>query len=276
MKVHYDVNSIKPGDWPRCVEVKVQGDSLQCSLALDRTYNLAEAYKKDLHLRFLECDTDQQLLFFIRTWGPLDCAAEVLKRGSCRMSLSECRLFQRKLKAIIGLLTAFKTSTNERTALLEFIEAESADDKHFFGSDFGESPSLIALRQTFKVEGDFQQWLNSASLKTTRLVIDSMLRYVPLAPAGGLRALQTAKGPRVEAVWELAGLRDALCWMIWYDEFTKHPLLCCQECRKIFRATTAHARKFHDYSCAHRAAARNFQRRKRTHQPERRDKHGPR
>jgi hypothetical protein len=74
----------------------------------------------------------------------------------------------------------------------------------------------------------------------------------------------------VEAGWTISCLEDALRWMIWYDEFSKHPLVCCSECRTVFRRETAHSKKYCTHDCAHRATARVWQRKKRAEQHARR------
>jgi hypothetical protein len=234
---------------------------LYCSLTFERTYDLVEAYGDDLHVRFANAQTDEDLISFLEDWGPLWLNPEQAQSGVMSLPLAYCCAFRRWLRALVDLLAAFKRVEGECAALQEFVEAEyekdSASTIHL-----NEPPSIAQLRILFGISGDVVDWVKQASLSAVRSATDAVL---PLFVVGGTRlsCIRRAGRPIVEAKWVVDSLEEALSWMAWYDEFTQHPIVCCQECRTVFRAETAHARKYCGHDCAHRATARVWQRNKR-------------
>ncbi len=69
-KVQHHINAIVAGSWPRCRDVILRGDVLHCTLDYSQSYGLVEAYKYDPHIRFANAKTEQDLIAFIRAWGP--------------------------------------------------------------------------------------------------------------------------------------------------------------------------------------------------------------
>lgn len=264
MQRKYHVNAIAAGEWPRCQEVRLVEGQLQCHLAFERTYKLLEAYRSGLHLRFLECDSDQQLVSFLKSWGPL--YAEWLTlwetRDSVSIPLSRCRAEQRGLRALIGLLTAFKRSAGERAALQEYIEAEYELQFNSLAPSY--DPSAVwLLKSTFRIEASVSEWAQSSNLPMVRSATMVALQNVPFMVGASLTCNRKAGRPQVEARWNVDTLEAALRWMVWQDEAIGRPTLCCEECRKVFRADSAHVRKYCSYECGHRVAARKWQKAKR-------------
>lgn len=256
-------NRINNQQWPRCRTVALSDDVLHCSLALDRRYVLTEAYKYDLHIRFANAKTDHDLIQFVLAWGPLDLSDGQMVSSDASFSLSDFRTFQRWLKAVLDLLAAFKSADGERIALREFIEADYEQERNSPAS-LDEPISWMMLKQEFAITGAVVAWINGAAIGEVRAATDLLLPLVVVRPVSGdfLFRRRRNRG-EVEARWAIDNLREALFWMVWYDEFTKHPINCCQECRKVFRSDTAHARKYCSRECAHRATGRNWQRRRR-------------
>ncbi len=261
MKVQHYINK---DVWPRCREVTLRDGILHCSLANERTYVLTEAYRYDLHIRFANAKTDHDLTQFVRDWGPLDLSEKEKLDNTASIPLSDFRIFQRWLNAVLHLLAAFKGEAgDERTALREFVEAEYENERNF-PAPLDEPLSWSILRQQFAVTGSIGDWVSGASMGEVRTATDSLLHLVVVLPASGELVFRRRRNRgEVEARWAIDNLKEALCWMVWYDEFTQHPIICCQECRKVFRGETAHARKYCSHECGHRATARKWQRRKR-------------
>ena len=69
MQRQHHVNAHAEGEWPRSREVRLVDGQIHYCLAPNFTYKLVEAYRRDPHLRFLECDSDQQLVSFFKSWG---------------------------------------------------------------------------------------------------------------------------------------------------------------------------------------------------------------
>jgi hypothetical protein len=249
------VNTLQDGKWPRCQDVISRDGELRCTLALDQTYDLTAAYKSDLHIRFANAHTDSRLIAFVRAWGPLYLPnAQVPQDGVVSLPLHRCHAYRRWLRAFLNLLSAFKWAENERAALLEFLHAE--DERYD-----GEPESLRLLQNAFRITGAIADWVNRAELRTVRAATDYL---VPIAPVHPLLVNLTCRRERneryVAAGWTFLNLEEALRWMVWYDEFTQHPIICCQDCRTVFRVDSAHARKYCSPECAHRATARIWQR----------------
>lgn len=262
IKLQNRINTID-GRWASCQSVVLRDGVLHCSLATERTYVLTEAYENDLHIRFANAETDHDLIAFVRGWGPLYLSEEQARSGAASLPLSYCRAVQRWLRALLDLLAAFKRAVGERAALLEFIEAEY-EYEHNSPFPPNEPGSLAALRHRFGISGNIVDWAKGADLSAVRSATDFLVPFASVGPQGAHLVCRRQRGQRqVQASWMVFNLEDALRWMVWYDEFTQHPILCCQECRKVFRGETAHARKYCTHECGHRATARNWQRNKR-------------
>jgi hypothetical protein len=264
MQMQNHVN-IGKGGWPRCRDVSCRGGRIQCSLDLNRAYDLVQAYQHDIHLRFLECESDSQLVSFVRTWGPLTISVDEWPRKESSAPLAAYRAYQRRLKAVVKLLTSFKSSSEERESLLEFIRAESEDWLISPVTPTGSDPLLlVVLTGAFKIDGRIEGWIENATLTEVRSATTFILNSEVFGTGGACFNCERRRGrPEITARWSVNTLEDALKWMIWYDEFTSHPLVCCGACRKVFRADTAHVRRYCSYECGHRVAARDWQRRRR-------------
>lgn len=270
MQRQHHVNKISGGEWPRCRKVQLVNGQLQCYLAFERTYKLLEAYRSGLHTRFLECDSDQQLVSFLKSWGPLYAERVTLweTRDSVFIPLNRCRAEQRGLRALIGLLSAFKGSAGERAALQEYIEAEYARQVNSPVGSSDEPFAVWLLRSTFRIEANVSEWVRSSNLSIVRSATMVALHNVPFMIGASLSCSRRAGRPQVEARWNVDTLEDALRWMIWQDEAIGRPTLVCEECRKVFRADSAHVRKYCSHECGHRVAARKWQKSKREREKE--------
>lgn len=230
----------------------MQNDNLQCWLDRGKSYDLAEAYEDNLHVRFANADSDEALISFIRAWGPLYIPTE--GQDVACLPLADCRAYQKQIKALLGALTAFKLGKDEREALEELIGAESAVSRR----------NTSNLNHVFQFSGNALNWAKRASLgevrKATNFLIESAVgAQFPLRISCHFRGNRR----RVVAGWTFTSLFDALLWMVWYDEFTRHPVICCAECRTVFRGETARRRKYCSETCGHRATAREAMRKKR-------------
>jgi hypothetical protein len=222
-----------------------------------------EAYRYDLHIQFANARTDQELIGFLRAWGPLWLSDAQKEESMASYPISRVRAFQRWLKAVMGLLAAFKSAHDERIALREFLEAEREKEDNS-PAPAAEPISWMILKSRFEIAAAVPDWVSALPLEELRIATDLILRLVVLLPITGEFVFRRRHNRgEIEARWAISDLEEALSWMVWYDEFTRHPLICCQECRKVFRGTTAHARKYCSQECAHRATAREWQRRKR-------------
>jgi hypothetical protein len=227
---------------------------LHCTLEPKQTYVLIEAYEDNLHIRFSNAKSDEELIAFLRGWGPLYIPNwEIPSNCVVSLPLSRCRAHQRWIKALLDLHVAFKEADQEQEALLAFVDAEQE-------SQFPDEPvSFVLLRSSFNIAGDVLDFVRGANT----LVVQALIRYLIPISSGTMNGVnlvcqEQSKERRLEAGWDIPDMQSALRWMIWYDEFTKHPVICCPECRRVFRGETAHARKFCGEVCAKKVSARNW------------------
>jgi hypothetical protein len=252
---------LKTGFWPRCREVSITDEKIVCVLTPERSYDLVWAYQYDPHVRLINCATDEQLLSFVHAWGPLSVSYDEWNRGSCSLPLSRYWIFQLWLKGFVNLVSAFKDSANEREALHEFIKADIDDWRSSaIAPPHSEPLPILGMKSQFGIGGEISTWLRDSPLRTLRSAIQFLIEVMPVEVHPRLMCIRRSGKPAVEARWSVDSLQVALKWMVWYDEFTQHPLICCQACRKVFRPETAHPRKYCSYECAHRIAAREWQR----------------
>lgn len=248
--------NIHEGKWWPCKTVTLRDGVLKCLLEPDKSYDLAEAYESSPHVRFANAESDRELVDFIREWGPPWILSSAIPTdGVLYLPLSQLRADQRHVKALLNGLTAVKLAGGEREALGELIAAEVALR--------GGIPDPLFLEE-FQIRGSVAEWLKSANLKTVRVATGYLINRAVMTMFSLQLTFQwNGSRDHVEAGWNFMNLRDALLWMIWYDEFTKHPVICCAECRKVFRGETARARKYCSLECGHRATAREAMRKKR-------------
>lgn len=263
MKVQYHVNCNleRLGLWPTCREVSIREGSVVCHLSPDRSYDLLSAYAFDPHLRLMQCGTDEQVMSFARTWGPLYFSVDEFKRGVCSAPLSRYRTFQEWLRSLVNLLASYQRSRNEHDALREFIMAEIDEWRSSpVAPPQSEPLALLGLNQQFGIKGDVSAWIENSSLGEVRSATRFLVSNTAFGGHPSLDCIRQSGKNGIEARWAFSSLEEALRWMIWYDQFTQHPLVCCDACRRVFRPATAHARKYCTYDCAHRVAAREWQR----------------
>ena len=127
-------------------------------LVKDRTYDLVRAYRFDPHLRLIGCANDSQIASFARAWGPLSFRSDEFESGLCSAPLSGYWTFQKWLKGLVNLLSAYKESTGEREALLEFIDAQTDVSRE------GEPFSIRGLKTHLGIQGDVCEWLRNSTL----------------------------------------------------------------------------------------------------------------
>ncbi len=270
--------NITQGQWPRCRDVTLRDDVLEYRLDFARTYSLLEAYRRAPHVEFANATTDRDLVSFMRKWGPL--ALDPPTPGVMSLSLPLLRAEQRWFHTLMGLLYASRRAEREAEALRAYIEAEYEQANQRFGTikdeerDLETEPILFmgeplplvvaehfsrplsALRGQFHIKGSIPDWARSVDLRTARAARACL---IPLLPEGAITRLVCGRR-YIEAGWNLFDLKQALSFYLWYDLFTKHPIICCPECARVKRARSAHPnQKFCSQKCEHRATARAWQ-----------------
>lgn len=170
MQMQHYVNAIGEGGWPRGQEVCLRDGQLCCLRTPDKRYDLVEAYARSPHLQFLKCATDDQLVAFVKTWGPLSLAPQEWSvPGLSSLSVNSYRVFQRWLKAVVKLIDAFKNSANEREWLQEFLAAEFALSQDSAVRNPGNESSLESyLKAIFRIAENAATWIKDSDLNIVR------------------------------------------------------------------------------------------------------------
>lgn len=235
-----------------------------CELALDRQYDLVDAYTRFPHIQFLNCQTLDDLQSFTRAWGPLYLTSIPDERalGKAARRIDECKAHRRWLQALKGMIEACRGREDARRALAEFLAAEVDIDRTSNIYRPGQDPIFHdLLRLQLNYEGDSVVWANSAEIDSVRKALIFCVESYVSAPIGCVRVEERRKGFEIKASFSLPSLWDAMKWMIWLDEWNGWPPPACLECHKIFPQLTAHERKYCSRDCAHRATNRKWRRR---------------
>src|SRR6267154_2677960 len=258
--------------WPRCSKVEISNELLYCKLALDRQYDLVEAYRKTPHIQFMNCKNVDDLQSFTRAWGPLYLVLtpgnEDIRLGKAVRRLDECEAHRRWLRALKGLIEACRGRSDERGSLKEFLDAEADLDRTSNTHQPGKTSIFHShLEQLFGYAGDSVAWAASTDIDSVKRALSLSVETYVRAPIGCLRVEETKrKGFEINPSFSLQTLWDALRWMIWLDEWNGWPPPACLECHRIFPRLTAHERKYCSPECAHRATNREWRRKDLLHQ----------
>lgn len=204
------------GEFQRCRRVTLRNGRLFCEIDKMATYSLAEAYEQRPHILLAVVDSDQQLIDFIRDWGPLKLTDSPIALGdSVENSLADSWLVQRGIKGTLDALRAFKLGRGEREALIRLMTLEI----DLYGKESAKK-TLEHMGKTLGIPGDVLEWAEVASIEGVREALDYMVDAgLWLSCTLHLRSDQDGSR-RVRAGWNLGCLENALHWMIWWDEFT--------------------------------------------------------
>jgi hypothetical protein len=276
MEVQHHINA---GFWPRGEHVSLEDRNgqryVQCSLALDRDYELAAAYTYAPHTAFMNLMSDEDVAQFVSSWGPLRLSDAERATGLSMMRLDAFWAFQRRFAAFGKLLESFGRAAQERVRLREYLAISEEESKvRGLGSPSSQTVFVATWLQTDRLAQQlapkaygtdiFDQlispWLEKASPESARGVIAHLVENASFAPPAYLKAEWKRRRPRITATLGLENLEDALEWMIWNSYWLESPLMFCRECHKAFRPETAHRRKYDSPECAHRATARRWRR----------------
>ena len=252
--------------WPRCASVEVRNGFLSCELALDRQYDLVDAYRKTPHIQFMNCKTIDDLKFFTRAWGPLYLVltpgSEDIRLGKADRRVDQCEAHRRWLRALKSLIDACRGREDERGALKEFLAAEADIERTSNTYQPGQTPIFhTALQKAFRYTGDSVSWAASADIHSVKRALAYSVEANVVAPTGCLRLAPRKKGFAIQPSFSLSTLWDALRWMVWVDEWNGWPPPACLECHRVFPPMNAHERKYCSTECAHRATNREWRRR---------------
>lgn len=276
MEVQHHINTQL---WPRGENVSFQDRGgkryLQCTLALDRSYELAAAYTYAPHTEFMNLKSDKELAQFVHAWGPLRLPDAERARGFSSMRLDWCWAFQRRFTAFGRLLESFGRAEEERARLREYLAMSEEECKvRELGSIANSTGFLFNWMQTDRLaqqlaaktsgpDGPDQvisAWFEKANSESVRSAVAYLIERVSYTQPAYIKPEWEGRRPRISVSLGLENLEDALEWMIWNSYWLEDPLMFCRECHKAFRPETAHRRKYDSYECAHRATARSWRR----------------
>jgi hypothetical protein len=270
----YDVEEDRPGFWCPAREAWIDNDFLWCELDPRHTYELMQRYAAAPHVEFFNAKSDDDLLEFVRTWGPL-AIPDGSPVGKSILSIREYRLFQKKLKATSGLLHALQKGIGEGQALREFlILAEQRQQAISLGTVntpsttslnlqmiLQDDPLVRPLRRRYvnktnestRILASLLEWIATSSVATLRKAIADLINKECQLTA---RFYSSSQSGTISLLWDLYTLEDALVWMVYQGAVEMCLPQSCPECQKVFKSGTRHAKKFCSYKCAHRCASR--------------------
>jgi hypothetical protein len=251
--------TVRTGFWPRGAEVSISDGKIRCALAFHSQYDLVKSRSYSPHIKFLNARTDQELLNFVRTWGPLYIVHGApdmeLERGISVRPVSEYRAFQRLLRALVNLLLSCgEGRLDGRKCLVEFLAAEN--ELCGFSTQTGEPPMNSSLRRAFCRGMNPSEWIAQSSESQVRNAVAFVLQ-VECSAIVRLSVEHDGKQFQIEPKWQICTLQEALRWIVWNERVAS-----CQECGEIF-AVTSYRWKYHSEECAHRATDRAWRANKR-------------
>jgi hypothetical protein len=272
MQVQHHVNS--QNRWFPCKVAEVKGDRLECVIDLKRPYDLMEVYTKAPHERFLNLSTNAELSRFVEIYGPLvmvnnDESRPLVPSKTPHLpltSVSSYWAYQRWLKSLLHLIKGVGNANELRDRLEIFMNVDVRVENQRVRR--GAPPTMqIARAKSISAPNDprnLGEWIRTAPIASVRQATTwtiqasiSVNARLLVVPGGG-------HGGQVIAGTSIPDLRSALEWMVWQDEYRKRPLIFCAECGKARGATSAHKVKYCGEACAHRVAARNHARKRRS------------
>jgi hypothetical protein len=239
--------------WPRSSSVELQDEYLVCVLDWRRKYDLADI-RAQRHLRFLNLKTDEDLVEFVRAWGPL-WLAEFEGKPLGSLPRSWYWTFRERLRAQLRLIHSLKSDDKARlrTALLDYIVAKDGGSSTVKPTTFTASTlgSIFASGPEVRPE----DWIPAASVARLRQAASWCVST--FCRLESMLCTAWPKG-KPEFVWmpQVRSLADAIEWDLSNSIAGARPLVICEDCRTVFQPDSAHPRKFCSELCAHRVAMR--------------------
>lgn len=257
------------GSWIRCRKVEIWGDDIVSELALDKPYDLAGSYPKDPHVQFLNCKTDNDIVRFVRAWGPhflqnVGGADDELQKGVVVRPIARYRADLRRFKGVKDILEAAKGNCDERAALYEFVAADEETSQFNPIHKSGDPPFLqFSIRLWQRVEGDIYDWIRTGPISQVRIALKFCVESeVSSSWSGGVRVVPYKGRTKVVPCYRLSTLETALSWMVWFDEWNASTPKACPACHTVFRPPSQHKMKYCSTKCAHRIAVQMYRERK--------------
>ncbi len=257
MQYNNHVTDKQAPTWSRCMRVELQGEDLVYQLDPDRRYNLLDN-RAERHIRFVNLTTDQDLVAFVKTWGPLFVESVRLtpKEFWGRSTRALFWNFKSKLIAELQLVQSFRSGmrTGLESAILRYIAAADGWTTTITLHKTTSTASELNLLFTARRDGNPEDWISKSNISRLRQVASWCVNNFSLE----FGASASWQNNKPQLTWEprVTSLAGAIQWEIWNSAIGAPPLTICEECRTIFLPETAHPRKFCTTKCAHRVAMR--------------------
>jgi hypothetical protein len=261
MKYQHRIDAPQGCTWPIPSKVTVEKGTIRCEFVSTTYYDLQSSYARSPHAEFMNATTDEQMVGFVKKWGPL--YMQLLPQTpSVVHSLADYHARRQQLSAILSLTNSVEKAEIARESLRSFIDAEHQISELSGSTGSKTEPlSISGIRGYLGIRESLELWTNTASKKQLLSAIRLFLEREALCPAPLLKVNRIGGKNKLETQWPFLSLEAALRWMLWYDVERRDPLYCCMECRSFFKSESKHDRKFcNDSRCAKRVAARNWRR----------------
>jgi hypothetical protein len=272
----------EPRPWPRGKAVRYRtdhafpGEYVYCQLDLQNAYWPlgaqiplfdAHAHERRAHVEYLQMKSPEDLLRFVRQWGPLSLDINNWKTEESLIPSNRYWGWQHHLRRLVNLFAAVRNGLDEARYLGEFLQHKNelitfwVVHAKWYGTH---KPDFVAWLERGQ-GGEIVSMLQAAPVRYVRQLMD--LTIADSARLTGTLATrrQGRRGtiyPRLVA----ENLMRALECMIILDEWSQHPLQICAECTKLFRVETRHERRYCSPECSRRVSARECKRKQRSQQ----------
>jgi hypothetical protein len=303
-------HQLSPGTWAPADSVEIRENQLHFELCFDRVYDLLDApfqvpgeggHLRRPHVEFLNLRTENELLGFVKRWGPLAVSDDEVAEGHASQPIDGFWRYRYRLETLVNLLAAVHQGRNERSALAEFLQQRReqlvllvnfhARRKNWknprysaffrwledFAHAFWQIPELAqwaANQPSFQAgspRGEVVGLLADVPLPYIRELVTLCVAHA-VPPLIGVLELRRMRGkgetyPRFRA----DDLAEAMQCMIVIDEWSHHPVQLCAYCDRVFRPETNHERQYCSGKCARRVSSREYKRKMRAQEKKDRD-----
>jgi hypothetical protein len=253
--------------WPKATNVRIEGNWLKYSIDQGRKTRFEQAYSDGAHEEFLQCKTDNDLCVFVRHRGPITKAEQyplsLLRAKHQEMNalvvLKNTSKAKRGLpQALQGFLTAWKQGWDESETYFGLRELNN-----LVGDTWGMLPAPPEIDddwpwtdETVKTFGTPFEWCATADYMHQLQYAGRLLSKFLNPNHPWLVLVPDTKSGRMMTQYSFSSLLEAIRWMVWQSEATKHPMKTCPVCGTPFRQEHEREKIYCSYKCQHRVAMR--------------------
>jgi hypothetical protein len=227
--------------WNRCEVAPVMSRGVIQWKLSSRPYSFLGAYKKFPHRQLIKAGTDEDLLSFVKSWGPLH---NDTAQWEGEHAIGDYRHQRDFLRAWARLLSPSTQRWEEdiRSGICALLRLDNSGTFVF--------QARWRLGYSDPTYQPFDDELERRIASATQRKIEELYRVILGGfESTGRRQIQVeglGKEKRLRAGYRFNSLRDALYWMMWEDIFRERPFCFCavQGCGELIIRADARNQKF--------------------------------